>query len=98
MKKHTMDMLLVARGNSTYPFSINSGTRCPNHNKDKGGTKRSSHLSGEAADIFTGANKAKAYVILIALSNAGFRRFGIGKNFIHADDDITKMQGVIWTY
>jgi hypothetical protein len=37
-------------------------------------------------------------VILAALMNAGFSRFGIGHNFIHVDLDEDKTQGVIWTY
>jgi len=42
-------------------------------------------------------------VILAALMNAGFTRFGIsskknGPNFIHVDLDEDKIQGFIWTY
>ena len=33
------------------PVTINSGCRCPTHNKSVGGGKKSQHLYGKAADI-----------------------------------------------
>ena len=33
------------------PIIVNSGYRCPKHNKEVGGVKNSQHLKGEAADI-----------------------------------------------
>ena len=33
------------------PIVVNSGYRCPKHNKEVGGVKNSQHLKGEAADI-----------------------------------------------
>ena len=33
------------------PVVVNSGYRCPKHNKEVGGVKNSQHLKGEAADI-----------------------------------------------
>ena len=65
------------------PFIINSGYRCPKHNKDVGSTS-ANHTSGKAADIeaVDGPQRGK---ILKGLYGAGFLRVGIGKTFIHCD-------------
>ena len=33
------------------PIIVNSGYRCPKHNKEVGGVKNSQHLVGQAADV-----------------------------------------------
>lgn len=33
------------------PIRVNSGYRCPKHNREVGGVERSQHLRGEAADV-----------------------------------------------
>ena len=81
---------------SDVPFIITSGYRCENHPESiKNPT--SSHIKGLAADILVKNSRERA-VILGALMNAGFSRFGIGHNFLHVDLDEDKVQGVIWTY
>ena len=81
---------------SDIPFIITSGWRCENHPESiKNPT--SSHIKGLAADILVKNSRERA-VILGALMEAGFSRFGIGHNFIHVDIDEDKIQGVIWTY
>ena len=79
---------------SDVPFIITSGYRCENHPVSK---PTSSHIKGLAADILVKNSRERA-VILAALMNAGFSRFGIGHNFIHVDLDENKTQCVIWTY
>ena len=81
---------------SDIPFIITSGYRCENHPESKK-NPQSSHIKGLAADILVKNSRERA-VILGALLNAGFSRFGIGHNFIHVDLDEEKTQGVIWTY
>ena len=81
---------------SDIPFIITSGYRCKNHPESKK-NPNSSHIKGLAADILVKNSRERA-VILAALMNAGFSRFGIGHNFIHVDLDEDKTQGVIWTY
>ena len=86
---------------SDIPFIITSGYRCENHPESKK-NPQSSHIKGLAADILVKNSRERA-VILGALMNAGFSRFGIsskknGANFIHVDLDEDKAQGVIWTY
>lgn len=34
-----------------HPIRVNSGYRCPTHNREVGGATQSQHLKGEAADI-----------------------------------------------
>lgn len=97
-----IDKLDVAREYARIPFKINSACRCPMHNSKVGGKRDSSHVSTKAtpckaADIDTDSGSER-FTIVSALIRAGFRRIGIAKGFIHADDDMTKPQDVIWTY
>lgn len=78
-------------------FIIDSGMRCEARNKQVGGVKSSSHLTGYAVDI-RATDSASRYAILVGLLTAGFTRIGIGKSFIHADDDPSKPPCVIWEY
>ena len=88
----------AARGLAHYPFIIDSGFRCPKHNSDlKGSSPTSSHLIGLASDIFTPNSEAR-YKVLNGLILVGFKRIGIGRNFIHADRDKDKPQRVSWLY
>lgn len=86
-----------ARRLARIPFIITSGYRCEKHNKEVGGSPNSSHLKGIAADIKC-TSSAERYKILFALDLAGFKRFGIAKDFIHCDMDNDKPQEVIWVY
>ena len=57
---HVLD---PARERLGMPITVNSGYRCPAHNKDVGGVKNSQHLKGEAADITCADNKRLAEII-----------------------------------
>ena len=46
-----MDKLDEVREAFGYPMSPNSGYRCPIHNANEGGAKKSRHMYGDAADI-----------------------------------------------
>lgn len=65
-------------------FIINSGYRCPKHNAAIGSTSEN-HPSGHAADIACD-NGPERLKILTGLIQAGFKRIGIRKDFIHVDD------------
>ena len=97
MNPEVMVMLFNARTYANMPFKINSGARCETHNKKEGGSATSSHLKGVAIDIGI-KNSFERHQIFINLRNAGFKRFGIGKNFIHVDFDLDKVQNVMWDY
>ena len=86
-----------AREVSGVPFVINSGFRCKKHNKAVGGKFTSSHMLGVACDI-NAVDSRRRFRIVEGLLAAGFKRIGIGKDFVHVDDDIEKDQNVIWVY
>jgi hypothetical protein len=94
MNPKFMEMIEEAREIAGVPFVINSGYRCPEHNKAVGSTS-TNHTSGKAADIQAtdGPTRGK---ILKGLYSAGFKRIGIAKDFIHAD--ITDSVESAWLY
>jgi len=79
------------------PFSINSGYRTSAHNNDVGGVPESAHTQGLAVDIKC-SNSSFRYDILERAIAMGFNRIGIGKTFIHLDQDSSKPQEVVWLY
>lgn len=97
MEQETMDKLDAARETAGIPFVLNSAFRSVAHEKSKGRNGTSSHTKGRAVDIRcnTSANRMK---IVVGLLDAGFTRIGIGKTYVHADDDPNKPQGVMWDY
>jgi len=95
MDKAFLHMIDSARDRAGVGFRINSGYRCPDHEKAIGG--KGNHSKGIAADIKT-ANLRIRFIILSALIDAGFNRIGIAKTFIHIDTSETKSQQVIWLY
>jgi len=97
IKDEFLEKLDEAREIAGVPFVITSGYRCSKHNKEVGGSPTSSHLKGLAADIKTTSSKQR-YKILNALLKVGFKRVGIGQNFIHVDLDTEKVQEVAWDY
>jgi len=76
---------------------ITSGCRCSSHNNFIKGSPNSSHLKGLAIDISCPTSSYR-FKLIISLFLSGFNRIGIGKNFIHADDDLSKPSFVIWVY
>ena len=76
---------------------ITSGYRCEEHNREVGGKETSSHPKGLAADIKCDGSSYR-FILVGALLKAGFKRIGIGKDFIHADIDPDKTQNLIWEY
>jgi zinc D-Ala-D-Ala carboxypeptidase len=77
-------MACKAREISATPYIINSGYRCPKHNKEVG-SETMNHVLGKAMDIQAkyGHDRLK---IIEGLFFAGFTRIGIAKDFIHADN------------
>jgi len=92
-----INMLNRARAKADIPFFIVSGCRCLSHNLKIGGATNSAHLRGHAVDIKARSSRDR-YIILEALLLVGFNRIGMGKTFIHADNDPSLDREVIWTY
>ena len=97
MKQGTMDKLDAARESAGIPFVLNSAYRSTEWEKKQGRDGTSSHTKGMAVDIRCNSN-ANRMKIVRALIEAGFVRIGIGKTFVHADDDASKSQNVMWHY
>lgn len=97
MDARFMAKLDLARAKAGIPFVLNCAYRSRAWDLSKGRTGNSAHCSGKAVDIRcnTSANRMKIVQGLLA---AGFTRIGIGRTFVHADNDETKPQGVIWHY
>lgn len=92
-----VEKLVAARLRYGGKMRINSGFRCPEHNKAVGGVEHSAHLSGEAADIGFDSGP-DMWCGLQALLHAGFRRIGIGKRFIHVDVSVEQTSPAVWGY
>ena len=97
MNQETMNRLDRAREIAGIPFVLNSAYRSPKWEQDHDRSGDGSHPHRRAVDIRcnTYQNRMK---IVFALLKAGFRRIGIGRTYVHADDDPTKTQDVIWDY
>lgn len=65
------------------PMTINSGYRCPTHNKAIGGATNSQHLYGTAADIvIKGVAPSAVYAYLDPIHNGGLGKYN---TFTHVD-------------
>jgi hypothetical protein len=76
-------MACKAREISDTPYNVTSGHRCPKHNKAVG-SETENHVLGKAMDIKANYGPARGK-ILKGLYQAGFKRVGVAKDFIHAD-------------
>ncbi len=104
--KNNIDPALVANLNLVrehagtppgMPLVVDSGCRCTTHNAHVGGSPTSSHLTGHAADI-RAINESTRFKIVASALIHGINRIGIGKTFIHLDNDKSKAQSVFWLY
>ena len=86
-------MLENARINAGIPFHVNSGYRCPKHPDY---TETSSHM-GYAYDLETKTGAQRLAVVYGCLL-AGFRRIGIGEDFVHVDNDPNKPESIFHYY
>lgn len=92
--------LNLARDYAGIAFVVISGCRCEQHNKAEGGTEYSDHLclpACEGADIYVENSLARFRIISAAL-NAGFKRIGVAKTFVHLGSRRNNPQNVLWTY
>jgi len=82
------------------PVDVISGTRCERHNNKVGGRSRSAHLAkggcSHAADIRCPDAAYRFAFVTAALPL--FNRIGIGRDFVHVDDDPELPPDMIWTY
>lgn len=99
MDQTTMDMADAAREKCGFPFVITSAYRSSEWDKARKRSGNGAHTKGKALDFKCPKDDSvKRFNMVVALLDAGFKRIGIGENYIHADNDDTKAQNVIWTY
>ena len=79
------------------PIAVNSGVRCPKHNRAVGGVAGSAHETGEAADLHCSGSRDRMSLIRAAIT-AGIRRIGIARTFVHVDVSRKHDQDVVWLY
>jgi len=89
------------------PIRVESGYRCPDHNRRIGGAPNSAHVIGAAADIWPKLQGPLGHCrarFLSLLQLRGFRRFGLWHDFgFHVDlgdlvDPHTYIAPSIWIY
>lgn len=97
MQQDMMDKLDLARGIAGIPFVLNSAYRSPEWEQSKGRSGEGAHTHGCAVDIRCTSDLAR-HTIVRACMAAGFTRIGIGKTYIHVDDDATRTPNVMWHY
>ena len=68
------------------PIHVNSGCRCKKHNTGQGGSPKSQHLTGKAADIrVDGKHPEEVAAIAAMLSEFANSGIGIYDTFTHLD-------------
>lgn len=97
MNPRTFDRAVLGRDIAQVAWQINSGWRCIPHNEEVGGKDDSSHLNGTGLDIRSVTSRHR-FKTVSALMDVGFTRIGIGRSFIHGDDDPNKDPAVMWLY
>ena len=80
-----MQVLNDLRNHFGQPITINSGFRCPSHNKAIGGSPISQHMYGKAADIVVKNINPIAVFGYLVTSYPDRYGFGVYDNFIHVD-------------
>lgn len=97
MDNHFLELLDSIRERAGIPFHITCAYRSKEWDKSKGRSGNSAHTKGKAVDVKYNSS-ADAFKIIQAAILLGIKRIGIGKNYIHLDNDDSLPQGVIWNY
>lgn len=97
MKQTTISKLDTAREIAGIPFVLTSAYRSREWDQSKGRSGTGAHTLGKAVDIRCNTSRNR-FLIVNALLKAGFKRIGVAKTFVHADDSETHDQSVMWLY
>lgn len=92
-----LGLLDQVRERAGIPLVLSCAFRSREYDLSKGRSGNSAHTRGKAVDIVANQS-ATRYRIVRAAMQLGINRIGIGKNFVHLDDDRSLPQGVIWHY
>lgn len=80
-----LEVLTMLRAAYSSPITITSGYRCAEHNKAVGGSPKSQHLVGKAADIVVTAVAPKEVYDLLDEVMQGWGGVGLYDGFVHLD-------------
>ena len=97
MKQSTMTKLDSARDIAGIPLVMTCAFRSSAWDRAKGRTGTGAHTTGYAVDIKC-LSDATRWRVVNALIAVGFRRIGVAKTFIHADNSPNHAQEVVWLY
>lgn len=92
-----VEKLLFAQKYAGFQFTITSAYRSQGYEREKGRKGNSSHCRGLAVDIST-LDSFTRFKVVLACYLSGICRSGIGKQFVHVDDDETKPHPIMFTY
>jgi uncharacterized protein YcbK (DUF882 family) len=92
-----MELLDAIREDCGIPLVINCAYRSKEWDKKKGRSGNSAHTTGKAVDVRCN-NSATAFKIINSALKLGISRIGLGKGFIHIDNDKNLPQNVFWNY
>ena len=81
-----VEMLEIVRGRYDIPVTITSGCRCPEHNEAIGGSEKSQHMLGKAADFKIEGVEPERIASFIYRHTGGLN-YGIGtyNGWVHLD-------------
>lgn len=96
MSVKLLEMLNRVREFVGFPLVLTSAFRSPASEKSCGRSGSSAHTKGMAVDIYCIDGVSRLAIVQAAFA-IGFRRIGIGPDFIHLDIDSTKSKAM-WTY
>ena len=91
IEQKIIDIAQKIRDKAGVPIHINSGYRCPAHNKKVGGVANSKHTLGKAADLSCTIGAINLFVLICDMKTRGelpdldYAILYIKKNFVHVD-------------
>ena len=97
MDNEFLNLLDKLREKCGFPIIISCAYRSKEWDLKKGRSGNSAHTKGKAVDIIC-KNSSIAYAIVKNAIELGIKRIGIGRNYIHIDNDDSLPQNVLWTY
>lgn len=97
MDEEFLSLLDKVREKAGIPLVLNCAYRSREWDLAKGRSDNSAHTRGKAVDIRCNTN-ANRYKIVKAALDCGITRIGVGKSYIHLDNDGSLSQNVIWHY
>ena len=92
-----LSLMDEVRSKAGIPLVLNCAYRSVEWDKSHGRSGNSAHTRGLAVDIRCNAGVTR-YKIVKAALDCGVRRIGIGKSFVHLDNDNSLPQDVICDY